>query len=61
MEYGLLGILVLIADIYAIYNVLTSGASVLAKILWTALILILPVVGFIIWLIAGPRGSSATV
>ena len=61
MEYGLLGILVLIADIYAIYNVLTSGASVLAKILWTALILILPVVGFIIWLIAGPRGSTATV
>jgi len=61
MEYGLLGILVLIADIYAIYKVLTSGASVLAKILWTALILILPVVGFIIWLIAGPRGSSATV
>ncbi len=58
MEYGLLGLLVLVADIYAIYKVLTSGASGLAKILWTVLILVLPVVGFIIWLIAGPRGGS---
>lgn len=61
MEYGLLGILVLIADIYAIYNILTSGASVLAKVLWTALVIILPVVGFIVWLIAGPRGGSVRV
>ena len=58
MEYGLLGILVLIADIYAIYNILTSGASALAKIIWTVLVVLLPVVGFIIWLIAGPRGGS---
>jgi hypothetical protein len=58
MEYGLLGLLVLVADIYAIYKVLTSGASGLAKILWTVLILVLPVVGFIVWLIAGPRGGS---
>lgn len=61
MEYGLLGLLVLIADIYAIYQVLTSGASVLAKIIWTVLILALPVLGFIIWLVAGPRGGTATV
>ena len=61
MEYGILGIIVLIADIYAIYHVLTSGSSVLAKAVWTALIIVLPVVGFIIWLIAGPRGNSATI
>ena len=59
MEYGLLGLLVLAADIYAIYQVLTSGASALAKVLWTLLIIVLPVVGFIIWLIAGPRSSEA--
>jgi hypothetical protein len=61
MEYGLFGILVLIADIYAIYQVLTSAASTGAKVLWTLLILILPVVGFIIWLIAGPRGAKAQI
>lgn len=61
MEYGLLGILVLIADIYAIYNILTSGASTVAKVLWTLLVVLLPVIGFVIWLVAGPRGSSAHV
>ena len=58
MEYGLLGIIILIADIYAIYQVFTSGASTMAKVLWILGILIFPVVGFIVWLIAGPRGSS---
>jgi hypothetical protein len=58
MEYGVLGLLVLIADLYAIYQVLTSGASTLSKVLWTLAIIILPVIGFIVWLIAGPRGGS---
>lgn len=61
MEYGLIGLLVLIADIYAIYNVFTSAASTGAKVLWTLLIIILPVIGFIIWLVAGPRGGTARV
>ena len=29
------GLIVLIADIYAIYKILTSGASGVAKLLWT--------------------------
>lgn len=60
MEYGILGLLVLIANIYAIYQIFTSAASTGAKVVWTLLILILPVLGFIIWLIAGPRGGTAT-
>ena len=59
MEYGILGLIVLIADIYAIYKVLTSGASGLSKVIWTLAIIILPVLGFIAWLIAGPKGVSA--
>ena len=51
----------LAVDIYEIIQVLSSGASTEAKILWTLVILILPVVGFIIWLIAGPRSRSAHV
>lgn len=61
MEYGLLGILVLIADVYAIVKTWSSSASTTAKIVWTLLIAILPVVGFIIWLLAGPKGSTADV
>jgi hypothetical protein len=44
--------------LYAIYQVLTSSASTLSKVLWTLAIIILPVLGFIAWLIAGPRGAS---
>ncbi|MXQ09106.1 hypothetical protein GQ651_14760 [Alphaproteobacteria bacterium GH1-50] len=58
MEYGIVGLIVLIANIYALFQTWTSGASATAKIVWTLLILILPVVGFIAWLIAGPRGGS---
>lgn len=61
MEYGLLGLIVLVLDIWAIYKIFTSGASTGAKVLWTLLILILPVVGFIIWFIAGPKGGTAHV
>jgi hypothetical protein len=61
MEYGLLGLIILIADIYAIYQVLTSSTSTLSKILWTLGILLLPVGGLIVWLIAGPRGGSVRV
>ncbi|WP_306156139.1 PLDc N-terminal domain-containing protein [Roseibium sp. MMSF_3247] len=58
MEYGLLGLLVLIANIYAIIKIIQSGAFTGAKILWILGILIFPVVGFIVWLLAGPRGSG---
>ncbi len=61
MEYGILGLIILIADIYAIYQVFTSGATTGSKVLWVLGILIFPVVGFIVWLIAGPRGGSVRV
>ena len=51
---GLMGLVILIADIYAIIQVLGSGASTGTKLLWILLILFLPVVGLIIWLLAGP-------
>jgi hypothetical protein len=56
----LIGLVVLILDIWAIFKILTSGASGLSKTLWVLAILILPVVGFIAWLIAGPKGPAAT-
>ncbi len=61
MEYGIFGIIVLIADVYALYNIITSSASTLAKIAWCLVVLILPILGFVAWLIAGPRGGSARI
>jgi hypothetical protein len=51
---GIFGLLILIADIWAIVNVVRSAASTGSKVLWVLLILILPVIGLIIWLLAGP-------
>lgn len=57
---GLLGLLVLIADVWAIVNIIGSGASTAAKVIWVLVILALPVLGLLIWLIAGPRASRLT-
>ena len=54
---GIIGLLVLIADIWAIINVIKSSASSGAKIVWVLVIIFLPVVGFIAWLIFGPKGK----
>lgn len=53
---GLLGLIVLIADVWAIINVVQSGAATGAKVAWVVVILLLPVLGLLIWLLAGPRG-----
>lgn len=54
---GLFGLLLLIADIWAVINIYQSRSSTGAKVAWTLLIIILPFLGFIIWLMAGPRSS----
>jgi Phospholipase_D-nuclease N-terminal len=54
---GLIGLLVLAADVWAIVNVVQSGATTGGKVVWILLVLVLPVLGFIIWLVAGPRGG----
>ena len=53
---GLLGLLILAGDIWAIINIFQSSASMGAKLLWVLLVLLLPLVGLIIWFFAGPRG-----
>ena len=57
MFNGLLGLVILALDIWAIINVIKSGAETGVKILWVLLIVFLPVLGLIIWALAGPRGN----
>jgi hypothetical protein len=57
MLESLIGLIILILDVWAILKIAQSGASTGAKALWIVLVLILPVAGFILWLIAGPKGS----
>jgi hypothetical protein len=55
MGYGILGLIVLILDVVAIVKIMGSGATPGMKILWALLILLLPVVGLIVWWLAGPK------
>jgi len=52
---GLLGIIILVLDIYAIIKIFGSSASTLMKVVWIAVVLLLPVIGLIAWFILGPK------
>ena len=58
---GIGGLILLILDIWAIVSIINSGATTGSKVLWCLLVVVLPLVGFIIWLIAGPRSRTAAV
>lgn len=51
---GLFGVLVLIADVFAIIRILQSRASDGQKIIWIVVVALLPLLGLIIWYLAGP-------
>lgn len=52
---GLLGFILLVCVIYAIIKTVESKASTGAKVIWVLVLLLLPFLGFILWLIFGPR------
>ncbi|MXO59314.1 hypothetical protein GRI89_07140 [Altererythrobacter salegens] len=54
----IIGIIVLVIDIWAIINVIGSNASVGGKVLWALGVLIFPVIGAAVWYFAGPRGDT---
>ncbi len=56
---GLFGLILLGLVIWAIIHVVQSRSSTGAKVLWVLLLLFLPLIGFIVWLIAGPRAVRA--
>jgi succinate dehydrogenase/fumarate reductase cytochrome b subunit len=60
MQYqGLGGLIVLVADVWAIINIFQSGADTGKKVLWTVLVILLPVLGFILWFFLGPKTGKA--
>jgi hypothetical protein len=54
---GLFGLIVLVLDVWAIVKTIQSGATTGTKVFWIVVILVLPVIGVIVWLLAGPRGT----
>ena len=56
---GIFGLLILIADVWAIVSIAQSGASTGNKVLWIVLVLLLPVLGLILWFLLGPRTGKS--
>jgi len=52
---GILGIIILILNIYAIIRIVQSGAEPLWKAIWIVVVLFLPVLGLILWFLLGPK------
>jgi len=58
MVSGIIGLLILVADIWAILNIFQSRESTGVKAVWIVLVLLLPVIGLVIWYFAGPKSST---
>jgi hypothetical protein len=56
---GLGGLILLILDIWAIVSIIGARTTTGRKVIWVVLVLILPLLGFILWLIAGPRAARS--
>jgi hypothetical protein len=54
---GLLGLVILALNIWAIISIIKSGVETGIKVLWVLLIVLLPVIGLVIWALLGPRGT----
>lgn len=55
---GILGLIILLVDIFAIIKIANSSVSTGVKILWIAIVFILPVIGLIAWFFAGPGDKA---
>jgi hypothetical protein len=55
---GIVGLIILVLAIWAIIKILGSSATGGKKFLWIILILFLPVIGLIIWALAGPTSGK---
>jgi hypothetical protein len=58
--YGgsILGVLILIGDIWALINILQSSVGNGKKLLWVVVVVLLPLIGLILWFFIGPRNRA---
>lgn len=56
---GLFGVLILVADIWAVINIFQSSASSEKKLIWIVAVVLLPVLGLLLWFFLGPRANKS--
>ncbi len=52
---GIVGLIILAFDIWAIIQILQGRGTTEKKVLWIIVILVLPVIGLILWLLMGRK------
>ncbi|MBC7916629.1 MAG: PLDc N-terminal domain-containing protein [Rhodoferax sp.] len=57
---GLIGLLILAGDIWAILNIFQSSASNEKKLIWILVVLLLPFLGLLLWYFLGPRSGKSS-
>ena len=55
---GIFALIILALDIWAILKIASSSETAGKKTLWIVLIIVLPIIGLIIWALAGPSSGS---
>ncbi|MFD1795097.1 PLDc_N domain-containing protein [Paracoccus aurantiacus] len=57
MFSGLIGLIIFALDVWAIAQIINSRAETTPKVIWIAVVALLPVVGLIAWYVAGPKSN----
>lgn len=52
---GILGLIHLILFVIALVSIITGGGSLLHKVLWALIVLLLPVIGLILYFLIGRK------
>jgi len=55
---GIFSLVILLADIFAIIKIAKSSETTLMKVIWIAVVVILPIIGLIVWFLAGPGDKT---
>ena len=58
---SLIGVLILILDIVAIVSVVAGRGSLGHKLLWTLLVLVLPLIGMLLYFLIGRSSADADI
>jgi Phospholipase_D-nuclease N-terminal len=51
---GIGGLIILALDLWALISILNAPASTGTKVLWSLVVIVLPVLGFLAWAVFGP-------
>ena len=58
LEIGFFGIIWLLLVVWAGFHIVQSSTSPFGKAIWVIVVLFIPVLGWLIWLLFGPRAAK---